>query len=146
MTNHFRDNNLEQMVTRRFKGIKLLRFIRAFLIIWEIESFAGGLVFYINEQISSGVLTLEGYWIKSAWFYSKKQKWFCIRLYKLPYQNEKYFSWLAIMTKLFWFEILTWLLKTKFIEKFMNTFYVECMIKNLFPVFKPKLCQSNFKK
>ena len=55
----------------------------------------GGLIFYINEQIPSKDVTLESIprdiEIILLDFTVKNRKWLCIRLYKPPSQNEKYF-------------------------------------------------------
>ena len=59
------------------------------------NSFGGGLIFYINEQIPSKVLTLESITgdieIILVDFTVKNRKWLCIGLYRRPSQNEKYF-------------------------------------------------------
>ena len=59
------------------------------------NSFGGGLIFSINEQTPSKVLTLKSIprdiEIILLDFRVKHRKWICIGLYKPPSQNEKYF-------------------------------------------------------
>ena len=59
------------------------------------DNFRGSLIFYINEQIPSKVLTLESIPMDIELimfdFTMTNRKWLCIGLYKPPSQNENYF-------------------------------------------------------
>ena len=59
------------------------------------DRFRGGLMFYVNEQIPSKVLSLESIPMDIKLilleFTVKNQRWLCVSLYRPPSQNEKYF-------------------------------------------------------
>ena len=59
------------------------------------DRFGGGLMFYVNEQIHSKVLSLESIPMDIELilleFTVKNGRWLCIGIYRLPSQNEKYF-------------------------------------------------------
>ena len=60
------------------------------------DRFGGGLMFYVNEQISSKVLSLESIPMDTELilleFTVKIQRWLCVGIYRPPPQNEKYFT------------------------------------------------------
>ena len=59
------------------------------------DRFEGGLMFYVNEQIPSKVLSLESILMDIELFLLeftfKYRRLLCIGIYRLPSQNEKYF-------------------------------------------------------
>ena len=59
------------------------------------DRFGGGLMFYVNEQIPSKVLSLGSIPIDIELtllkFTVKNQRWLCIGKYRPPSLNEKYF-------------------------------------------------------
>ena len=106
------------------------------------DSFGGGLIFYMNEQIPSNVLTLESIprdiEIILLDFTVKNRKWLCIGLYKPPSQSEKYFldhlsKTLGQLTYQYDKTILigdfNLTVENNNLENFMNTFDLECLIK-----------------
>ena len=114
------------------------------------DSFGGDLIFYINEQVPSKVLTLESIprdiEIILLDFTVKKQKWLCIGLNKPPSQNEKYFldhlsKALGRLTYQYDKTILigdfNFTAENNNLENFMKTFNLECLIK------KPACFQSS---
>ena len=113
------------------------------------DGFGGGLIFYINEQIPSKVLTFESIprdiKIILLDFTAKNWKWLCIGLHKLPSQNEKYFldhlsNTLGQLSCQYDKAILigdfNLTVENNNLENFMNIFDVECLIK------KPTCFQS----
>ena len=114
------------------------------------DSFGVGLIFYINEQIPSKVLTLESIprdiEIILLDLRVKNRKWLRIGLYKPPFQNEKYFldhlsKTLGQLTCQYDKTILigdfNLTVENNNLENFMNTFDLECLIK------KPTCFQSS---
>ena len=114
------------------------------------NSFGGGLIFYINEQVPSKVLTLESIpgdiEIILLDFRVKNRKWRCIGLHKPPSQNEKYFldhlsKTLGQLTCQYDKTILigdfNLTVESNNLENFMSTFDLECLIK------KPTCFQSS---
>ena len=106
------------------------------------DSFGGGLIFYINEQIPSKVLTLESIprdtEIILLDFTVKNRKWLCIGLYKPPSQNVKYFldhlsKTLGQLTcqydKTILIRDFNLTVENNNLKNFMNTFDLECLIK-----------------
>ena len=71
----------------KINGYKMLRKDR--------DRFGGGLLFYVNEQIPSKVLSLESIPMDTELilleFTVKIQRWLCVGIYRPPPQNEKYF-------------------------------------------------------
>ena len=71
----------------KINGYKMLRKDR--------DRFGGGLMFYVNEQIPSKVLSLESIPMDTELilleFTVKIQRWLCVGIYRPPPQNEKYF-------------------------------------------------------
>ena len=125
----------ESFPNRQFK-INCYKTIRR-----DREYFGGGLIFYINEQIPSKVLTLEtiprDIETILLHFTVKNRKWLNIGLYKPPSQNEKYF--LDDISKTLG-QLTCQYDKTILIgdfKNFMNTFDLECLIK------KPTCFQSS---
>ena len=59
------------------------------------DRFGGGLMFYVNEQIPSKVLSLESIPMDIELilleFTVKNRRWLCVGIYRPPFQNEKYF-------------------------------------------------------
>ena len=59
------------------------------------DKFGGELMFYVNEQIPSKVLSLESIPMDIELilleFTAKNQRWLCVVIYRSPSQNEKYF-------------------------------------------------------
>ena len=59
------------------------------------DRFGGGLIFYVNKQIPSKVLSLEPIPMDIELilleFTVKNQRWLCVGIYRPPSQNEKYF-------------------------------------------------------
>ena len=57
------------------------------------DRFGGGLMFYVNEQIPSKVLSLESISkdieLILLEFTVKNQRWLCVGIYRPPSQNEK---------------------------------------------------------
>ena len=57
--------------------------------------FEGGFMFYVNEQISSKVVSLESIpmdiELTLLEFTVKNQRWFCVAVYRPSSQNEKIF-------------------------------------------------------
>ena len=80
---------LDSVSTSAFKinGYKMFRKDR--------DRFVGGLVFYVNDQIPSNVLSLESIPIDIELilleFTVKNQRSLCVGIYRPPSQNEKYF-------------------------------------------------------
>ena len=56
------------------------------------DRLGGGLMFYVNEQIPSTVLSLESIPVDIKLilleFTVKNQRWLCVSLYRPPSQNE----------------------------------------------------------
>ena len=71
----------------KINGYKMLRKDR--------DRIGGGLMFYVNEQIPSKVLSLESIPMDTELilleFTVKIQRWLCVGIYRPPPQNEKYF-------------------------------------------------------
>ena len=117
----------------KINGYKIIRRDR--------DSFGGDLIFYINEQIPSKVLTTESIprdtEIILLDFTVKNRKWLCIGLYKPPSQNEKYFldhllKTLGQMTCQYDKTLIgnfSLTVENNNLESFMNTFDLECGIK-----------------
>ena len=59
------------------------------------DRFGEGLMFYVNEQIPSQVLSLESIPMDTELilleFTIENRRWLCIGTYRPPFQNEKYF-------------------------------------------------------
>ena len=59
------------------------------------DRFRGGLMFYVNEQICSKVLSLDSIPVDIELilleFTVKNERWLCLGIYRPPSQNEKYF-------------------------------------------------------
>ena len=79
----------ESFPNQQFKinGQKMLRKDR--------DRFRGELMFYVNEQICSKVLSLESIPVDIELilleFTVKNERWLCLGIYRPPSQNEKYF-------------------------------------------------------
>ena len=125
------------------------------------DRFEGGLMFCVNEQIPSKVLSLESILMDIELFLLeftfKNQRLLCIGIYRPPSQNEKYFidhlsKTLGQLTcqydKTMLIGDFNLTIDNKSLENFMNTFNIECLIKktNLFLLFKFNLHRSYFNK
>ena len=114
------------------------------------DRFGGGLMFYVNEQIPSKVLSLESIPMDIELilleFTVKNQRWLCVGIYRPPSQNEKYFidHLSKILGQLSCHYDKTMLIgdfnltiNNKSLENVMTTFDLECLIK------KPTCFQSS---
>ena len=101
-----------------------------------------GIMFYINENIPCKTVNVEGLpdecEVNLIEFSVNRWKWLCIRLYKPPSQNEKYFleNLSLALTKISCkCENVTLIrdfnltVENKNLKVFMNTFELECLIK-----------------
>ena len=112
------------------------------------DRFGGGLMFYVNEQISSKVLSLESIPVNIELIFLEftvKIEGGCV-LYRPPYQNEKYFidhlsKTLGQLSRQYDKTVLigdfNLTIDNKSLENFMTTFDLECLIK------KPTCFQSS---
>ena len=104
--------------------------------------FGAGLMFYVDEQIPSKVLSLESIPMDTELilqeFTFKNQRWLCVGMYRPPSQNEKYFiehlsktlgqlSCQYGKTMLIWDFNLT--INNKRLQNVTTTFDLECLIK-----------------
>ena len=114
------------------------------------DRFSGGLMFYVNEQIPSKVLSLESIPMDIKLilleFTVKNQRWLCVGIYRPPSQNEKYFidhlsKTLGQLSRQYDKTVLigdfNLTIDNKSLENFMTTFDLECLIK------KPTCFQSS---
>ena len=135
---------LDSISTSAFKinGYKMFRKDR--------DRFVGGLVFYVNEQSPSNVLSLESIPIDIELilleFTVKNQRWLCVGIYRPPSQNEKYFidhlsKTLGQLSRQYDKTVLigdfNLTIDNKSLENFMTTFDLERLIK------KPTCFQSS---
>ena len=106
------------------------------------DRFGGELIFYVNEQIPSKVLSLESIFMDFELILLeltvKNQRWLCAGTYRPSSQNEKYFiehlskaigqlSCQYDKTMLIGDFNLT--IDNNSLENFMTTFDLECLIK-----------------
>ena len=114
------------------------------------DRFGGGLMFYVDEQIPSKVLSLESIPMDIELilleFTVKNQRWLCVGIYRPPSQNEKYFidhlsKTLGQLSRQYDKTVLigdfNLTIDNKSLENFMTTFDLECLIK------KPTCFQSS---
>ena len=101
-----------------------------------------GIVFYINENIPCKFVNVQGLPIDCEVtlieLYIKSWKWVCIGICKPHSQNDKYFveNLSLALTKIFCeyknvmlIGYVNFTVENKNLEVFMNTFYLECLIK-----------------
>ena len=111
--------------------------------------FGGWLMFYVNEQIPSKVLSLESIpmdiELTFLEFTIKSQTWLCVGVYRPPCQNEKYCidhlskalcQLSGQYDKIVLIGDFNLTIDNKNLENFMTTFHLECLIK------KPTCFQS----
>ena len=114
------------------------------------DRFGGGFMFYVNEQISSKVLSLESIpmdiELTLLEFTVKNQRWLCVGVYRPPSPNEKYFidHW-STLGHLSCMLIGDFNLNDRILHDHIwsGMFDKET---NLFPVFKSNLRRSYFNK
>ena len=125
--------------------------------------FDGGLMFYVNEQIPSKVLSLESIPMDIELilleFTVKNRRWLCVGIYRLPSQNKKYFTdhlskTLGRLSRQYDKTVLigdfNLAIDNKSLKNVMTTFDLECLMfdkeTNLFSVFRSNLHRSYFNK